>query len=91
MKSKKKKNRKSAVPSYETVMNAIYGDDDRVKTLLESIKLEERLIPYDFDSNYDYLKNVNYDNYSKELSKLQANAERYINKNIGDVYFEINK
>lgn len=78
--------------NFYTIKNGgMYGDDDRVKTLLESIKLEERLIPYDFDSNYDYLKNVNYDNYSRELSKLQANAERYINKNIGDVYFEINK
>lgn len=78
--------------NFYTIKNGgMYGDDDRVKTLLESIKLEDRLIPYAFDDNYDYMKNVNYNNYITELKKLQLKAEKYINKNIGDVYFEINK
>lgn len=78
--------------NFYTIKNGgMYGDDDRVKTLLESIKLEDRLIPYDFNNKLDYMKDVNYSRYNKELAKLQAHAEKYIRKNIGDVYFEINK
>ena len=78
--------------NFYTIKNGgMYGDDDRVKTLLESIKMENRLIPFSFDDKKNYMESINYDNYDKELKKLQTKAKKYIMKNIGDVYFESNK
>lgn len=64
----------------------MYGDDDRVKTLLESLFLMERLIPYKFDEKFDYLKSVDYVQYETNLKKLQTKAIEYIDKNIGAFY-----
>lgn len=76
---------------FYTIKNGgMYGDDDRVLTLMNSLKIMDRLIPYEFDDNYDYLKDVNYSEYETLLPKLQKKAEKYINDNIG-VYYENSK
>lgn len=60
----------------------MYGDDDRVKTLLDSIKMNNRLIEYKFDDKYDYLKEIDYSTYDENLIKLKEKAEKYIDDNI---------
>lgn len=60
----------------------MYGTDDRVKTLLNQIKMEDRLISYDFDSNYDYLCEVNYLNYDMHLPKLREKSLAFLKNNI---------
>ena len=60
----------------------MYGDDDRVKTLLEQIKMEDRLIPYEFDDNYNYLDDVDYSNYDKYLPKLKDKSMKYLKDSI---------
>lgn len=66
-----------------TVKNgSMYGDDDRVITLLNQLKLNDRLLPYDFDPNYNYLKEINYSFYDKELIKLKKKANDYLDKNL---------
>lgn len=67
---------------YTIKNNEMYGSDDRVRTLLEQISMEERLIPYDFDSNYDYLTSIDYTNYNKNLINLQKKSINYLKKSL---------
>lgn len=60
----------------------MYGNDDRVKTLLEQVRMEDRLLPFDFDSNYNYLSNIDYSNYDKYLPLLKEKSINYIKENI---------
>lgn len=69
--------------NFITVKNGgMYGDDDRVRTLLEQLNMTDRLIPHEFDDNFDYLKNVDYSNYDKTLKKLQKKANDFLDKNL---------
>lgn len=60
----------------------MYGDDDRVMTLLEQLDIIERLIEPFYDDEYNYLKDMDYSNYNKNLKKLQLKAQKYIEKNV---------
>ena len=60
----------------------MYGDDDRVKTLLESIRMSERLISCEYRDDYDYLQTVNYEIYEQELERLRKKAYDYLVKNV---------
>lgn len=60
----------------------MYGDDDRVKTLLEQIGMMDRLMPYNFDDSINYLKDIDYSDYDKKITKLQQKAIKYIDDNI---------
>lgn len=60
----------------------MYGTDDRVRTLLEQIQMEDRLIPYKFEPNYNYLEDVDYSNYDKHLPKLKEKSIKYLKNNI---------
>lgn len=60
----------------------MFGDDDRVRTLLKQLDMNERLLSYQFDENYNYLKEVGYDNYEKKLKELKNKSFKYINDNI---------
>lgn len=72
-----------------TVKNGgMFGDDDRVKTLIEQLGIEERLIPIKFNESYDYLAPVDYSIYEKNLPKLQRKARDYINREIVKYYEE---
>lgn len=75
-----------------TVKNGeMYGDDDRVITLLEQMDMMDRLIPYEFKDDFDYLAEVDYSNYDKKVSQLRKKSMDYINKNIGEYYHEASK
>ena len=60
----------------------MYGDDDRVRTLLESLKMEDRLIPFEYNEKFDYMQDVNYADYDKNIEDLKEKANLYIEKNI---------
>ena len=62
-----------------TVKNGgMYGDDDRVITLLTQLELMDRLIPPTFDEHYNYLEEIDYSNYEKALKKLQKKSFDYL-------------
>ncbi len=66
-----------------TIRNGdMLGEDDRVETLLTSLDLQERLIDYRYQEDFDYLKEVNYENYYPNLKRLQKKAKKYIEENI---------
>ena len=52
----------------------MYGEDDRVITLLEQINLMDRLIPYEFDDKFDYMSQPNFIDSDKKLFKLKLSA-----------------
>ncbi|GEB93262.1 polysaccharide pyruvyl transferase family protein [Streptococcus thermophilus] len=70
--------------NFITVKNGgMYGDDDRVRTLLDELNMNDRLIPFDFKDDYDYMKDVNYGKeYSNSLNELKNKSIDYIDKNI---------
>lgn len=62
-----------------TIKNGdMFGEDDRVLTLLESLGLMEQLIDYSYDENFDYLQEVNYKEYDRNLKTLQKKAKKFI-------------
>lgn len=66
-----------------TVKNGdMYGSDDRVITLLKQLKLEDRLLPYNFDEKYNYMMDVDYTKYDIELKKMKDKSIAYIDENI---------
>lgn len=60
----------------------MYDNDDRVKTLLEQIHMENRLIPFEFDQNYNYLEEIDYSNYDKFLPELKKKSINYLKKSL---------
>lgn len=67
-----------------TIKNGdMYGDDDRVLTLLTQLKLLERLIPYSFEDDYDYMNSIDYKIYDQELKELKKEAILYLQENVG--------
>ena len=56
----------------------MYGDDDRVKTLINQLGIEDRLILPKFDSNINYMENVNYTKYDKHLPFLREKSLQYL-------------
>lgn len=56
----------------------MFGDDDRVKTLINELSIEDRLIPIQFDEKFDYLSEVNYNTYTKKLKKLKNNSSQIL-------------
>jgi hypothetical protein len=68
-----------------TIKNGdMYGNDDRVITLLSQLDLMDRLIPYDFDDSYDYLTSIDYSNYEKKLVELREQSINYLKNSLGD-------
>lgn len=66
-----------------TIKNGgMFDSDDRVLTLVHNLDLEDRLIPIEFDDNFDYLKTKNYDLYYNKLQNLKRISTDYIEKNI---------
>lgn len=70
-----------------TIRNGdMFLEDDRVATLLNSLGLEDRFIDYSYDPNFDYLQEVDYKAYSKNLKALQKKATKYIEENMEKYY-----
>lgn len=68
-----------------TVKNGgMFGNDDRVKTLMHLLDLEDRMIPIEFDGAFDYLKEKDYDRYERLLEKEQEKAYKYLKKALID-------
>lgn len=44
----------------------MYGNDDRVKTLLSDLAITDRLIELPFDEKFNYMKSVDYSEYEKD-------------------------
>lgn len=66
-----------------TVKNGgMYGDDDRVITLLKQLNMMEQLIPFNFEENFNYLRKVNYSNYEKNIKEIREKSINYIDRNI---------
>ena len=60
----------------------MYGDDDRVITLLSQLGIMEQLIPPVFDDTFDYLKEVDYTEYHKNLKKLKKESLDYLKESL---------
>lgn len=64
-----------------TVKNGgMFGDDDRVKTLMALVDLEDRMIPVHFDDSFDYLGDKDYHKYEYLLKMEQDKALDYLRK-----------
>lgn len=70
--------------NFITVKNGgMYGDDDRVITLLDELNMTDRLFSFEFDENIDYFKNINYNKeYVNNLKKLKDKSIKYIDEYI---------
>jgi len=60
----------------------MYGDDDRVLTLVNGLGLEDRLIKPIFDKNFDYLKKVNYKMYESNYYNLKEKSLNFLYNSI---------
>lgn len=70
-----------------TIKNGeMYGNDDRVITLLSQMDMMDRLIPYEFDDKFDYLSNVDYSKYDESIKKLREKSMKFINENVVNYY-----
>lgn len=56
----------------------MYGDDDRVLTLINQLGISERLIEPLFDNNFDYMQHCSYKKYDINLKKLQSKSLNYL-------------
>lgn len=67
-----------------TIKNGdMYGDDDRVITLLSQLKMLDRLIAYDFDNDFDYLQDIDYSKYDNQIKELRMEAINYLKESVG--------
>ena len=62
----------------------MFGDDDRVRTLVQQLAIEDRLIPMDFKENFDYLSNVDYKEYNNKLAILRNKSSQILLGGIED-------
>lgn len=66
-----------------TIKNGgMFGDDDRVITLMENLDLKDRLISMNFDNNFDYLQEKNYKNYERLLHIMRQKSMTYLDENL---------
>lgn len=56
----------------------MYGNDDRVMTLLSDLAITDRLIELPFDEEFNYMKSVDYSEYEKRLEKLKNKSQTYL-------------
>ena len=56
----------------------MYGDDDRVKTLIEQLGIENRLIEPVFDNKFNYLIDCNYSEYNRKIGYLRKKSIKYL-------------
>lgn len=62
-----------------TIKNGgMFGDDDRVKTLIKQLGIEEQLIPIQFDDDFDYLQATDYHQYDHNLPILQSKSKDFL-------------
>lgn len=69
----------------------MYGNDDRVMTLIKKLGIENRLVEYNFDNKFNYMENVDYTQYNLNLPKEQKVSKDYLLKSIGVINNENSK
>ena len=57
---------------------AMFGNDDRVRTMLNTLKMNDRLIDYKIDENKDYLEEIDYTEYEKALKVEREKSIKYL-------------
>ena len=56
----------------------MFGDDDRVRTLLSQLNINERLISSEFDDKFDYMQDLDYEAFDSLLKEKRAFSENYL-------------
>lgn len=56
----------------------MYGDDDRVRTLLNQLSFEHRVIEPNYMESFDYFTAVDYNNYEKNLENFVENSKKFL-------------
>lgn len=56
----------------------MFGDDDRVKTLVDQLDIKDRLIPMTFNDDFNYLSDVNYNIYREKLNVLKQKSSQIL-------------
>ena len=68
-----------------TIKNGeMFGDDDRVKTLIENLSLNDRLIDSKFDEKFNYLSEIDFTEVNKKIAFLRLNTKEFFKKALGD-------
>lgn len=62
----------------------MYGDDDRVRTLINQLRIADRLIPSNYNEDFDYLKEVNYKKYEEELANMKNFSQNTLLRGINN-------
>ena len=57
--------------------------DDRVATLVKKLSLEDRFISYKFDKEFNYMQDVNYNEYDANLAIYRQESEKFLKESIG--------
>lgn len=66
-----------------TIKNGgMFGDDDRVLSLVKQLSIEERLITYEFQEEFDYLCDINYTKYDRNLKELKKMSLDYLTESL---------
>ncbi len=77
---------------FYTIKNGgMYGDDDRVITLLNQINLMDRLIPHEFDNKFNYMSDPNFNDSDKNLIKLKEKSIKFLSDNVRGFKYETRK
>lgn len=67
--------------NFFTIKNGdMFGNDDRVTTLLGQLSLEDRLIDYNFSDDFDYMEKPCYSRYEKNIVPLKLKSIDYLKK-----------
>ena len=56
----------------------MFGTDDRVLTLLKQLSIEDRMVPIEFNDDFDYLKSADYTQYNINLKTLKEESQNYL-------------
>ena len=56
----------------------MFEDDDRVLTLVKQTSIENRLIPIQFDENFNYMEDMNYEQYDINLKRLKKHSQEFL-------------
>lgn len=64
----------------------MYGEDDRVKTLISQLGIEKRLIEPIYDNNMNYLEDIDYETYNNRLMNLREQSIKYLREALNSNY-----
>ena len=65
--------------TFWTIKNGgMFGDDDRVLSMMKKLDLEDRLVSMDFDDDFNYLQSKDYQKYHSNLTREQDFSIHYL-------------